>query len=217
MFGLILFTIYNETNIVKMMERLSKLEAKKLMRELDYLLSDLEYKNEVISEAEGKFIGSVNEFLSHHPELKDAFESTLNQRMERSIRMAEQLASEGRPDVQVDEDRPEQNPKVKKLYREIAKLTHPDKVDDARLNDIYLDAGKSYKKEDIIGLYGVCDRLGIDYEVGEDDLDVIRQQIENAKTHIGFLESTTPWVWNFTEEESVRREIVVRYIGSQIR
>ena len=197
------------------MVRLAHLEAKKMLKELDYLLSDLEYKNEVVSDAEGKFIGSVNEFLSVHPELKEAFENTLNERMERSIRNAEESSVPST--ICIEAEKRETNPKVKRLYREIVKLTHPDKVSDARLNDIYLDAGKSYRQDDLIGMYGVCERLGIEYEVCQDDIDIINSQINSTKGRISLLESTTPWLWTFTDDESLKREIIVRYIGSQIR
>jgi 6-pyruvoyl-tetrahydropterin synthase len=198
------------------MNRLSQLEAKKLLRELEYLNSDLEYKSEVVADADGRFLTSVNDFLDHHKELKDAFEDVINKRIEKSINMSIEERSVS-PEVTEEVERHEVDPKVKRLYREIAKMTHPDKIVDTRMNNLYLEAGKSYKGEDVIGLFSVCEKIGIDYEVEESDLEQIRFKIQCAKNRINLLESTTTWVWNSTDDDGIRRDIVVRYVGAQLR
>jgi len=198
------------------MNRLSQLEAKKLLRELEYLNSDLEYKSEVVADADGRFLTSVNDFLDHHKELKDAFEDVINKRIEKSINMSIEERSVS-PEVTEEVERHEVDPKVKRLYREIAKMTHPDKVVDTRMNDLYLEAGKSYKDEDVIGLFSVCEKIGIDYDVEESDLEQIRSKIHSAKNRINLLESTATWVWNSTDDDGIRRDVVVRYVGAQLR
>jgi hypothetical protein len=121
------------------------------------------------------------------------------------------------PEVTEEVERNEVDPKVKRLYREIAKMTHPDKVVDTRMNDLYLEAGKSYKDEDVIGLFSVCEKIGIDYDVEESDLEQIRSKIHSAKNRINLLESTATWVWNSTDDDGIRRDVVVRYVGAQLR
>lgn len=201
------------------MSRLAGLEAKKLMRELAYLKSDLEYKNEIVSDADGKFISSVNNFLDVHPELKTLFDAKINERFERIISSSVDSSCDSRENAEEKEfnNRIEAGAKVKRLYREIAKLTHPDKVSDQRMNEMYLDAKRFYKEDDLIGMYGVCERLGIDYEVDEEELQSLKDQIEGTKERIAMLESTTTWVWNSSEDESFRNDIILRYVGSQIR
>ena len=197
------------------MSRLASLEAKKLMRELDFLKSDLDYKNEVVSEADGKFMSCVNDFLQFHPELQSLFDNKINERFEKIVKSNVGAAHFG--ESLEKENRNEASPKMKKLYREVAKLTHPDKVTDERMKDIYLEAGESYRADDLIGMYSVCEKLGLDYEVDGDDLLLLRNQIESAKSKIAMLESTTTWVWNSTDDESTKREIILRYVGTQIR
>lgn len=197
------------------MNRLAQLEARKLLSELDYLKSDLEYKSEIVSEADSRFLSSVNSFLEGHPELREAYEDVISRRLENAIsRRKESDAA-----VQLEDLAQSQNsdPKAKKIYWDIAKATHPDKVDDERLNSLYIEAGKSYKSDDIIGLYKVCSMLGIDYEVDDSDLATLRSQIDEAKGKIALLESTATWAWNFAEDEGYRRDVVVRYVGAQLR
>ena len=45
-----------------------------VLKELDYIESDFEYRSEVISEADSEFIKSINEFLATHPELKEIYD-----------------------------------------------------------------------------------------------------------------------------------------------
>ena len=53
------------------MNNLQKLESKRLLKELDFYESDLEYKSELVNHVETTFIQSVNEYLDEHPALKD--------------------------------------------------------------------------------------------------------------------------------------------------
>ena len=54
---------------------LNQLQLNKILKELDYLKSDVEYKTELIKEFDQKFISSVFEFLDTHPDLKKVYES----------------------------------------------------------------------------------------------------------------------------------------------
>ena len=56
------------------MNNLQKLESKRLLKELDFYESDLEYKSELVNHVETTFIQSVNEYLDEHPTLKDVFD-----------------------------------------------------------------------------------------------------------------------------------------------
>ena len=72
------------------MSKLKRLETKKLLRELEYIESDYDYKNEVISEADGDFLNSVNAFLTSHPELKEMFDKKINDKIDQMIKKKEE-------------------------------------------------------------------------------------------------------------------------------
>ena len=67
------------------MDRLVQLEAKKIMKELDFLRSDLEYKNEIVSEADSSFMRGVGDFLDDNRDLKEIFDKKLDERLNRTI------------------------------------------------------------------------------------------------------------------------------------
>lgn len=204
-----------------LMSKLKQLEVKRLIKELDFLSSDFEYKNELIFEADNSFIKNVNEFLDDNPEVKKIFDRKINERLDKIIMNKveiENIIDENNLIVdEVVEPTIKKDDKIKKIYREIAKQTHPDKVDNKKLNDIYIKASDYYDNNDVIKIYSICDELGIDYDINEDDTDLIINNINDIRQKIKFIESTTTWKWYYTEDDGLKNEIILNYIRSQIK
>lgn len=202
------------------MNRLQYLQTKKLFKELEYMESDFEYRNEIISEADSDFITQVNNFLDHHPELKEIYDEKIDNHIQQSIlrnteEVIELFESEIEEEIIPYED--PKLPKVKKLYREIVKLTHPDKVDKKSLNDLYLSATKYYDNNDKIGIYKICTELDIDYDLDDDDNQIIESKIEDLKRRIEFLESTFTWQWINTNGDKEKTEMLINYIRMRLQ
>ena len=213
------------------MDKIKLLQFKRLLKELDYIESDFEYRSEVISDADSKFINSINEFLLNHPELKDLYDKKITDRINNSIKKGENSEEETTNNLgdideftdEVDEFIEENKdnevipPKIKKLYREIVKLTHPDKVKKKRLNDLYIKATDYYNLIDKVGIYKICNELDIDYDLEEDDQSAINGKIDELRNRISFLESTFTWKWYNTEDEMERNQIMINYIKLRLQ
>lgn len=201
------------------MNRLQFLQTKKLFKELDYMESDFEYRNEIISEADSDFISKVNNFLEEHPKLKEIYDDKIDSHIQQSIlRNTEEVIELFEEEVIEQEIFEEVKlPKVKKLYREIVKLTHPDKVDQKSLNDLYLTATKYYDNNDKIGLYKVCTELDIDYDLDDDDNQIIESKIDDLKRRIEFLESTFTWQWINTDGDKEKLEMMIQFIRMRLQ
>jgi hypothetical protein len=201
------------------MNNLQKLESKRLLKELEFYESDYEYKSELVTHVETTFIQSVNEYLEEHPTLKDVFDEKINKRIEETINK-KILASESiEQDVFIEDeeiDSKEENPKMRKLYREIVKQTHPDKIKNEKLNNLYIDAGKSYDNQDIFNIYSICDELGISYELDESENYILKDKIKYIQDKINFIQSTFTWHWYYTEEEIEKNNIIKEYVKKQI-
>lgn len=204
------------------MNKLHQLEVRRLLKELDYIKSDYEYKNEIVFEADNSFMRSLNDFLERNVVLKELFDKKINRKIDEMIReRSTESVIESVPDAVeesteivivekfVDE-------KLRKIYRGIAKKTHPDKISDVRLNDIYIMASKMYESNDVMGIYSICDQLGIPYELTIEDSEKLKSQISMMKERVGFMESTFTWKWYHTEDEGERSRILVEYIKSKI-
>jgi hypothetical protein len=203
------------------MNRLQYLQTKKLFKELEYMESDFEYRNEIISEADSEFITQVNNFLEEHPQLKEIYDERIDNHIQQSIlrnteEVIELFEIEPIEEETITYEDPKL-PKVKKLYREIVKLTHPDKVDKKSLNDLYLSATKYYDNNDKIGIYKICTELDIDYDLDEEDNQIIESKIEDLKRRIAFLESTFTWQWINTNGDREKTEMLLSFIKLRLQ
>jgi len=220
------------------MEKIKSLQIKKILKELDYIQSDFEWRNEVVSEADGSFMQSINEFLEKNPQIKELYDKKVTEKIENSIKkkIEEDEAENDVEDDTNDEpiesgdefEKEEKNtenvensknisPKLKKLYREIVKLTHPDRVRKKKLNDLYIEATNYYNDDDKIGIYKICSELEIEYEIEDDDEIFIVDKIETLKKRIVFLESTFTWKWFNCKDEMEKNQIVINFIKLRIQ
>lgn len=200
-----MFLIYKNVN------NLQKLEVNRLIKELDFVKSDLDYKSELLSEADNHFMKSVSNFLDNHPHLKQVFEERLQKKS--NIIIEENINSIPESDIIEEEIK---GPKLKSLYRTIAKTTHPDKFNDNNLKELYLEATSAYESNDILAIFAVCDKLKIPYEVTEEETNLLRLEIKTLRNRLGFIESTFTWQWFNQEEENQKYLIVLNYIKSQM-
>jgi hypothetical protein len=208
------------------MSKLKQLEIKKLMKELDFIKSDFNYKNEIVQEADSSFIKSVNILLEQHPLLKDIFDKKINGKIESIFQQKDEEIKEKIEEEIINESfdieeeevivRKVIDKKVRKLYREIAKVTHPDIVSSKKLNELYLKATQFYNDNDITGTYSVCDELDIDYEPEDSDNQLISEKIFSLKGRIDFMESTLTWVWFHSTDETEKEQLILRYIKNQL-
>ena len=195
------------------MENLRKLEIVKLIKELDFWESQFKYKSEMIREIDFEFKKEVEGFLSTNVELEEVFTKSVNYSNEkRNDYLNNQIL------LDTDEVSPknEKNPKVKSLYRIIAKATHPDKKNDQNLTEIYLEAKKAYEENNLLPIISICDKLRIPFDIDEKEFSTINNEINNLKLKTNFLEKTYTWKWYSETDIVVRTQIILDFIKNQI-
>jgi len=208
------------------MSKIKQLEIKKLLKELDFIESDYNYKSEIINEADSNFIKTVNDLLEEHPLLKEIFDKKINSKLDQIFEKKSEQIKE-KIEVDIEKENQEEvfedviiekfvDDKVKKLYREIAKLTHPDRVSNKKLNDLYIKATDCYHNNDRPGTYTICDELDIDYEPDDSDNQMISSKISSIKGKINFIESTMTWNWYHSNDEKEKEQMVLRYIKNRL-
>ena len=107
-----------------MKEKLKKLEIKKIFQEYNLLLVDDEYKKEMVNEYRAEFLTEIENKrreLGIEPESTKIEDEPKAENMESSDVIAEPIKTI----IHVDE---ETKKKLKKIYKEIVKKTHPDKI-----------------------------------------------------------------------------------------
>jgi hypothetical protein len=193
------------------MHNIKKLEIKKLFKELDFLESDYEYRNEVINAVDGDFIEEVNLMLERNPELKTIYDEKYE---------VETVSTENIIHVEEVEtilNRIESSPKIRKLYREIVKITHPDKVKNTSFNDTYIKATEYYDINYEMGIYKICTELNIDYDVEDNYNNEIRSKINEYRNKINFLENTFTYQWYINEDINIKNKLLLKFIENKLK
>ena len=193
------------------MHNIKKLEIKKLFKELDFLESDYEYRNEVINAVDSNFIEEVYSILERNPELKTIYDEKYE------VETVSESFEENIIDV-IEEviEKIKHSTKIKKLYRDIVKITHPDKVNNTNLNDAYIKATEYYKINDELNIYKICSKLDIDYDIEEVDNKEINKRIDSIKNRINFLENTFTYQWYISDERN-KITILLKFIENKLK
>ena len=184
------------------MSKISKkeqLELKKMMKEWDYLLTEEEYKNEIIEEYKAEFLKKVGIV---EPE----------KTVDPVVEVHEEEVVEDEEKEPVDDGISEYvKKKVKKLYREIVKVAHPDKTDSEEHVNFYIAAKKASVEFDLIGLYDICENLKIPYSIEIEDRDILKEKIDGKKDKLKKIEYSFIWLYAEAKTDEERNDLVERF------
>ncbi len=208
------------------MDKIKLLETQRVLRELEFIETDYHYRKEVVNSADPEFLNQVSLFLTDNPDLKEKYDSKVSEildnalknfdiQLEESVSIEEEMLTDF--DEWDNEDVVESGTNLKKLYREIVKLTHPDIINNKKLNELCLKAGKYYESGNKIGIFAICNELNIPYEITNEDIKQIISEIQNYKEKIYFLECTYTWKWFYCQDEESKRALIVEFINQKIR
>ncbi len=111
-----------------------------------------------------------------------------------------------RKDLPEDEQpkRPPKPKKLKDLYKKLSKHTHPDKGGDEK---DFQDVKDSYEQEDLINLISLAGRLGIDYEIEDEDEELLIKSVTNIEAKIKTATGTLSWAY-FTGDKNKKRAVI---------
>lgn len=115
-----------------------------------------------------------------------------------------------------EENEPEEEKKpesMRKLYRRISKMTHPDKIDSEFLNEYFKKASTAYAENNISELITIASFLNIDTsDVDKEEIiSQLRSDIVTKQFFIANTKSSIAWRWanakNDKEKEQIRKAI----------
>lgn len=195
------------------MSRLKSLEFQRLIKELQFIESDYIYQSEIIREYNNVFLDSVETILDRYPELKSIYIDRNTNKFINSSKIESNI-DEIEADVLVI--KPTIDSDVKNIYRKIVKSTHPDKIKNLKLNELYLEATSAYEINDLVTLYKVSSELMIEFEWSESILEQVKDKILNYKSQISFLESTYTFKWLKSSSEDDKLKIILSFIENKL-
>jgi uncharacterized pyridoxamine 5'-phosphate oxidase family protein len=192
------------------MNSIKYLEFQRLLRELQFVESDYLYQSEVLKLSDSEFLKNVDVILNQFPELKEIYNRRQDEIFKSIIT---------KPSIESFEETQKLLPEsteVKKLYRDIVKTSHPDKIKNHKLNELYLEATQAYENNDLITLYKVCSELNIDFDLPDNYVDELGSKIQSLKRQISFLESTFTFKWIKSTTQDDKNRVVIEFIRSKI-
>ena len=191
------------------MNQLKYLEFQRLMKELQFVESDYLYQSEILKVSDNEFLKSVDNLLTQFPELKELY----YKKQEESFKS---ITEDQFQNIEVANPVKEELPEAKKLYRDIAKTTHPDKIKNHKLNELYLEATEAYEQNDIVTLYKVCSELNIEFDLPEHFISHVQDKINSFKERVLFLETTYTFKWIKSDLPVDKNKVVIEFIRSRI-
>ena len=204
-----------------MEDRIKQLEIQKLIQEYTFLVTDGDYKKELIDLNKNEFLNMINErrpktetppVEEEKPEEEKEEEEVKEEEMKEEESTDEK--SEEQPKTKKSKIDPElvsneTKTKIKKLYRDIVKLTHPDKVNSKEMVDLYMRATDASNNFDLFELYFICGKLNIPVELDGDDKDVLSLLVETKKKEIKSIEDS--FIWKYINARTdVEREFILK-------
>ena len=219
-----------------MKNKVKKLELKKLIQEYNYLLTDENYKQEVISETKPDFLKEIHEkkvklgliedkpYIPESESKKEEVDNNENNKKEEGDIGENQNKTEenkqnsnDEEEKKIDSNKKEKSPKVKKIYREIVKKTHPDKDKTEKYIDLYKEATSAYEKNDIVALIFICSKLDIEIDLEEDDIGSITLAIREKKKELQNIEMSYLWLWYNSKTQEQRDKVVELFISKNFK
>jgi len=190
-----------------MSDKLKQLEIKKLLTEYDYLVIDEEIKTEVVNEYLPKFTEEINEFTNKIEGKKEEEKKEVK----KDINVKEKQPKENKvKKVIEDDDLPkETKDRLKKLFREIVKKTHPDKTKSEDLIDVYIKSKEAYESNDILKLAYYANKVDINVELSDMEIQLLNDLIIYKKDELSEIEKSWLWKWYKANTET-EKDIIIK-------
>ena len=181
-----------------MNKRLEQLEVKKLLQEYSFLLLDEEYKHEIIDNNREEFLNKIREAQGDTPPPPPPAES---QEKPKKDKIDPNTVDKSTKD------------KVKKLYREIAKITHPDKAKTDEHTELYMQATRASEEFDLYTLYEICSQLNISHSIDSGDKDILKIRINEKKDKLKNIENSFIWLYAHAATDEAKQKLVDQFVN----
>lgn len=102
-------------------------------------------------------------------------------------------------------------PIVKKLFKQIALLCHPDKVKDEKRNRLFIHARSAHDRNDVLTLLFILSKCGSAAHLEHDDIVMIRKELEERQKEIFKKKDSVCYKWD-TYTEDVKKILIQKII-----
>ena len=190
---------------------------KSLSFKVEHLRLEVEEREEAIQDFEKKFLEILNEIEIE--DIPGVEQKPLVGQQQQQVNKATIINKAGEEEV-VDEVAPAETAagpeEMKKLWKMIASLAHPDKTkNDPEKTELYKQAAEAWKTQAYDQLYRVALELGIDPpSATEESIAVLTGVSSDLEKKLKDSEENVLWMWGTTNEEK-KQGIIDIYLRSR--
>ena len=207
-------SIYNMSNKIKIKKHILKYGYLKLEKqEVDEICENME--KEIRSYFEKNFPDQFKEF--NNLKQKQIEKNLQKQVQDAKIEEKEETSTAEEPTIREEvETLNKTNPDIKRMYRKIAEKSHPDKVGNDSLAQIFSEAANAYKTQDVGKLLDLASLLNIEFtNLSEDTIFQLEKNIKLLNDHIVNKKSTTAWKWYTADSDEVKKNIIMHILSCE--
>lgn len=181
---------------------------KKLTLKIRYLTLELEEVKEILHECNANWM----EYLYH---LQNEHDIKIFKENSKKCKKNENRCLN--EDIKVNKKHDKKQDKIfKDMYRDIAKVAHPDlNEDDEDMTRLMRHATEAKNKDDLITLLDICDDLDIDKPTIDDNhIKIIEKNIKSKENEIAAIKRSDAWIWHHADEDrrvTLEKAIVKSY------
>ena len=205
---------------------------KKLLLELEFLYSDLEYHEDVFEEARREFHQSFSDYCDTH---NINHETDIIKEEERKVEVSDPdkvtfrdedgNVSDEEMEKEIREiEKTERPDEVRKLFKQIATKTHPDKFSNANNSEksinkqVFLQAKAAAEENNYFKLQQIAQRLGVDLpKIDANRLKLMEKEAKRLKVKIQRIQKMVAWVWFDQDCDGKRNDVMQRYVTGLLR
>jgi hypothetical protein len=204
------------------------LEIKKLLMDLKYYKEELDLKKEMVNDLDMMFSEAVDDFLNENSEYKEKWNSYTDKKddyidelLKKEFKRKSSVKVDDIENIEVEIKKDDKNPLIKKIYRDIVKITHPDKTksltkpERKQREDLYKESTRHYKTNNIAELLYCANELGIYFELTDKKLlNNFKKSLKTLKEQSNFLEQTFTWKW-YNSDNNRKQKIIESFIKNK--
>ncbi len=183
----------------------SQLKTNRLIRMLLLKAEALEIESELTREKDAQYEAAFREEFAEVTSF--LLEKQMAQLEEIIVNKAKNKEA-AHDDIDNVVDKEEKNDALKKIYRALARETHPDLTGDE--GNEFRDIQKAYNENDVSALLTAANKHSIDIELSDEDADFLENRIREQKLEIDKMRQSVRWVWgnDKIKSKSLRIEII---------
>ena len=194
---------------------IKKLKFKKLLNEYKSHKFELEMVREILKDAHIEFEVFYRRWCAEN----DVDIGELNKQNQKKVQVIFEKQEQGL--AIIEEKQEKKGDKYKKIYREVAKKIHPDKLDtsDPRFweyTNAFKDVNRAMDKENWGDLFEVVDKYNIWITEYEEACEDIQKSIEETKKLVEHEKKSYSWALYECEDDEVCKERVVKNFLHQL-